>query len=377
MTDMVSEFTALMHEHMDLSDRDTRRTIIGLDEADQNQLLAALTSKLYDKIVEKVDDIDFGTIPRSRGDITKIENYASIMECIDILRSIIIEYKEDTYPIDVVSTAVENIKQRTKTFTKAYALNVELPIVLYNTICLAIVSSVSYLISGCIEYIKDPGAETYTIALNKVGYQKTAQNLLFENLAAFNDACKKGDIDVALTDVIRNNHKLSESAEDGSSTLVINIKGGDTDEDEYGREAINDSRRALSEDVLNPIAFTTRALLGLCKLIIPLLQNLVYYFYQTRQNISDYFAIQSELLQMNAYKVQYSTTMADDQRKAVYSKQMKIADKLRKVSNAFSIDYNRSKKSAADLAAEEKKKFTSEELGMPTPLPTSGQSSLF
>jgi hypothetical protein len=56
---------------------------------------------------------------------------------------------------------------------------------------------------------------------------------------------------------------------------------------------------------------------------------------------------------------------------------MKIADKLRKVSNVFSIDYNRSKKSAADLAAEEKKKFTSEELGMPTPLPTSGQSSLF
>ena len=77
------DFNALMHEHMDLSDRNTRRTILSLDESEQDQLVAALTSKLYDKIVEKVDSIDFGTIPRSRGDITKIENYASLMECID------------------------------------------------------------------------------------------------------------------------------------------------------------------------------------------------------------------------------------------------------------------------------------------------------
>ena len=40
-------------------------------------------------IVAKVSDIDFGTIPRSRGDITKIENYSQLMECIDILRGVI------------------------------------------------------------------------------------------------------------------------------------------------------------------------------------------------------------------------------------------------------------------------------------------------
>lgn len=369
---MMAEFNALIREHMNLSDKDTRRTIIGLDEADQNQLLAALTSKLYDKIVEKVDDIDFGTIPRSRGDITKIENYSSLMECIDILRSIIIEYKEKTYPIDVVSSAVENVKQRTKTFMKAYTLNVEMPIVLYNTIVLTIVSSISFLISGCIEYIKDPGSETYTIALDKVGYNRTAQNLLFENLATFNEACKKGDIDIALTEVIRNNRRLSESGDACSDTST----DGDTDE---GREPVNDScgnkTKVMKED-LNPISFAARALIGICKLIIPMIQNLVYYFYHSKQNISDYFAIQSELIQMNAYKVQYSTTMADEQRKSVYSKQMQIADRMRKISNAFSVDYNRSKKSAADLTAEEKRKFTTTDIGI-APTPQVGKSSLF
>ena len=79
---------------------------------------------------------------------------------------------------------------------------------------------------------------------------------------------------------------------------------------------------------------------------------------------------------MNAYKVQYSTTMAADQRKEVYSKQMKIADRLKKVSNVFAIDYNKSKKSAMDLVAQEKKKFTTSDLGM-SPEPMTGQSSLF
>ena len=133
---VINEFDEIVREHMNLMDRTTRKTIISLDEADQNQLLAALTSKLYDKIVEKVDDIDFGTIPRSRGDITKIENYTSLMECIDILRNIIVEYKENTLPIDTVSSAVENLKQRKALFMKAYALNVEMPIILYNTIAL-------------------------------------------------------------------------------------------------------------------------------------------------------------------------------------------------------------------------------------------------
>lgn len=364
---MIKEFNQIMHEYIDLSDRDTRKTIIGLDEADQNQLLAALTSKLYDKIVEKVDDIDFGTIPRSRGDITKVENYDSLMECIDILRNIIVEYKEKTTPIDVVSTAVENVKQRTKLFTKAYVMNVEMPIVLYNTIVLAIVSSISFLISGCIEYIKDPGAETYNIALDRVGYNRTAQNLLFENLAMFNASCKNGDLDVALNDVIRNNRRIAAE----NATAIDTSMDGDASDD---RIPIQD--KSLVNEGMGPVALVGRALVSICKLIIPMIQNLVYYFYHSSQNISDYFAIQAELVQMNAYKVQYSTTMADDQRKSVYNKQMKIADKLRKISNTFAVDYNKSKVSAASLAAEERKKFTTDELGM-APQPSMTQSSLF
>ena len=54
------EFDQLMQEHLDITDTETRRSVIGLDEADQSKVLVSLTSKLYDKIVEKVDDINYG-----------------------------------------------------------------------------------------------------------------------------------------------------------------------------------------------------------------------------------------------------------------------------------------------------------------------------
>ncbi len=388
---IINDIDQYIRENVNLFDKDTRRTVMYLKENDQDHLLAALTSKLYDKIVDKVDNIDFGTIPRSRGDITKIENYASLMECIDILRSIITEYKEDTAPIDVVSTAVENVKSRTKSFMKAYTLNVELPIVLYNTIVLAIVSSVSFLIQSCIEYIKDPGAESFAIALDKVAYNRTQHNLLFENLSAFNSACSKGDVDVAIEDVIRNNRKMSAEAsiEDPNDPTNITISIKTNSDDVTANDAYMDDSEVLHDDdgvvrefdmsdlPYAPIGVLGRGLLAIAKLILPILQNLVYYFYQSRQNISDYLSIQSELIQMNAYKLQYNNDIDAKKRKSIYSKQMKIADRLRKLSNVFNIDYNKTSKAVTAMIDQDKKKYTADELNLPAPPADNGQSSLF
>ena len=79
------EYESIINEFVDLSDRETLKYVASLDEAGQDQLLTSLTGKLYDKIVEKVDDIDYGTIPNSRGDITQIENFDSMVECLHII----------------------------------------------------------------------------------------------------------------------------------------------------------------------------------------------------------------------------------------------------------------------------------------------------
>ena len=68
------EFTKVMNEHFDIYDDRTRKILLAVNEADQNTIMKSLADKLYSHIVNKVDDIDFGTIPLSKGDITKIDN---------------------------------------------------------------------------------------------------------------------------------------------------------------------------------------------------------------------------------------------------------------------------------------------------------------
>ena len=168
-----NEFDDIVSENMDLSDMQTLNTICSINEADRAAVLTSLTSKLYDNIVDKVDDIDFGSIETSKGDITKIENYERLLECIELMRSIVKEYHQDTDCIDVVADAVTNIRSRTKLWEKCYQMNLELPIITYQTMTMACVSSISLLIATSIEFIKNTDGSTYAIALDKVAFNKT------------------------------------------------------------------------------------------------------------------------------------------------------------------------------------------------------------
>lgn len=290
--------SAFILEHFDLMDDETR---VALDEADgKNQMILSLTSRLYDKIVEKVDQIDYGTIPNSKGDITKVDNYNEMLECIEIMKGILDEYHEDKEPLDTISTAIDNIKSRTKTFEKAYALNVELPIVLYNTMVLAVVGSISFLIATCIEFIKQPGDDSFAISLDKAAYYKEKENLLLNNLRRFNKSCQKGEIDAALDTVFAMN------AKNLAGSVSLASVGG-------------------------------IALIGLCFCIVPMLQELVYFYYHMRQSVSDYFAIQAELLDMNYNNVQYRTDISAADKKMIVSKQKKISDGFKKTSQFFAV----------------------------------------
>ena len=129
---ILNEYNQIIREFFDISDTGTRKCIIALEDAQQSQLLMALSSALYDKIVEKVDKIDFGTIPQSRGDITKVDGFDNTVECLNIIRKMVVEYKEDTTIVDTVLTAIDNVKKYKTIFMKAYSLGVELPMVIHH-----------------------------------------------------------------------------------------------------------------------------------------------------------------------------------------------------------------------------------------------------
>lgn len=213
----MSEFDQIVTEFFDLSDSHTRKFIVSLDEADQGQLLAALSTALYEKIVAKVDKIDFGTIPKSRGDITKVDGFDQTVECLDIIRRLTTEYKQSTDIVDVVINALNNVKDRKVTFTRGFNMNANLVTTIYNLMVLSIERSVSFMIATCIQYIKDPESESMKIALNKTAYQQAENDVIYQQLINFNKMCQTKEMDTVLDNALKNGGNLTEDV-----TITIN-----------------------------------------------------------------------------------------------------------------------------------------------------------
>lgn len=330
----------IIGEHFDITDSETRRILLSIDEADQTQVLVSLTSKLYEAIVEKIDDIDFGDIPATKGDITKLPNYDKIVDCLQIMEDLITEMKQKPDSVITISNALENLKIRKAAFEKGFRLNLELPMLIYNTVALAIISSVSYMIATCIEFIKNPGDEGFDIALDKTALAKTKDHLLFENLKKFNDSCKKGDIDKALDYVISKNVKNFAGPVSGTTVFIA-----------------------------------TSAIMALVLSIVPIIRELIFFFYYSRTRVSNYFDVQADLLQMNAHNIEINGTQDKETKKKITSKQLGIAKIFRNVANALAIKGKTSETAATKEITNTAKKYKIEDVV--DEMPDSAAKSLF
>jgi hypothetical protein len=80
-------------------------------------------------------------------------------------------------------------------------------------------------------------------------------------------------------------------------------------------------------------------IVGILVAIIPVIRELIYLFYLIRVKISDYFAIQADLLDMNAATVEHNTTIDSKKRKEIVQRQVKTAASFRKISNFFEVKF--------------------------------------
>ena len=388
----LSEEEKLIREYFDISDPTTRALLLH-EDTNNEQLLTALTNALYDKIVANVDKIDFGSIPRSRGDITKVEGFENTVECLNIIRNIAIEYKENPDIVDTVLGAINNVKERKAIFMKGFSTNMEFPVMLYNLIVLSIEQSVSFMIAVCIQYIKDPETGSMMAALDKVAYNNAKDNLLYEQLNNFNVGCSTKQVDLAIDEVFKNAKSVREAIEDmGATERLINrrapkrgldnIPSDLDDEIDSNTEPINgcgncmntpmgmndinegllDAAVGIVSTIANVTRYTLYGVKAILGCIIPLMRATTYFFIHTRVKISDTLAIQSQFIEANAQKLQYSdTNMDESKKKKVIAKQLKIAEKLRNWSNKLAID-NKKSQNAAESDMSKENKTTAQDL---------------
>jgi hypothetical protein len=169
------------------------------------------------------------------------------------------------------------------------------------------------MIATCIEFIKDPGTESFKMALDKVSYAKTKDHLIYTSLKSFNKTCRNNEFDKAMEAVMKASTK------------------------NFGGAAI-----------VGGIAI---ALLGTILFLIPVLRELIFLFYYMRVSISDFFDIQADLLAANAYSLQANTELNKTEQKKIMVKQLKYVESFRKISNFFAI-----KMKKAEVEADKAKK---------------------
>lgn len=319
---MTKEFKQIVSEYMDITDYKTNTRLYNLDEAEQNAVLLSLTNKLYQMIVAKIDDVEKGDIPKSRGDITRLPKYNQLKECAKTLTSIFEQYKEDTAPIKVIENAIDNLEDNSDVFVQSYMAKVDFGIMIYESVTLAVIGSLSYMIACCIEYVKDPKNDGLTIVMDKTGVAKVKEHLLYENLVKFNEACRTNDIENAIRPLIKNRTQNLF----GVGGLVL-VKG---------------------------LLIAVPVIIAL----IPLVKDLVYYFFAARQRVSVYFDIQADLLEMNANELKDNPNITTDaDRKSVIRKQLQVARTFRQIADKLAVEAKTAENKADKEIKKDNKKY--------------------
>lgn len=356
-----ADYMQIVSEAYDLSDPYIKKKVIFCNEAKRQENIENIVGRLYTHIKNDVTGIDFGTIPRSKGIITKIDNYNGLIDCINSIHDLVKSYNQPTKSVDELTTAINNIKNRERVFTKAFTLNIEFPIMLYNMTVTAIVSATSLLMSSSVEFIKN-GHDSFTTSLDKVGYVKSKDHLMIEYVSQFNRNCANGTIDKLINSCIKNN--ITNTNE---STIVDaqNVKSVNEDNiffDDEGKPKIattvvaavmgGGAKYIAPALMSSPIGIFITAVIGAgitAVLFLFLFRKVAFFVLKTRMDISDWFEIQANYLQINAENLKYrDDPKGDDHKKKVYDAQMKWVDRFKKIANKLALIDSKARKETDD-----------------------------
>lgn len=356
-----ADYMQIVSEAYDLSDPYIKKKVIFCNEAKRQENIENIVGRLYTHIKNDVTGIDFGTIPRSKGIITKIDNYNGLIDCINSIHDLVKSYNQPTKSVDELTTAINNIKNRERVFTKAFTLNIEFPIMLYNMTVTAIVSATSLLMSSSVEFIKN-GHDSFTTSLDKVGYIKSKDHLMIEYISQFNRNCANGTIDKLINSCIKNN--ITNTNE---STIVDaqNVKSVNEDNIFFDKEGKPKIATTVVAAVMgggakyiapalmsSPIGIFITAVIGAgitAVLFLFLFRKVAFFVLKTRMDISDWFEIQANYLQINAENLKYrDDPKGDDHKKKVYDAQMKWVDRFKKIANKLALTDSKARKETDD-----------------------------
>ena len=262
---------------------DSLKDVMLVLEDSESPINKKYREKLYQNIIDRAH-VDFGDIPKSKGDITKYSGFNTMKETLDILISIKKKKKcpELVDYATIVVTAIENIKKLKPLFTKAYTKKTEIITLEYQIYTYTCVEATTSLISAFVNDIKTPSS-VMKIELKNTKY--------------------RGDL--FFIDSLRQFNKINKTNRysDYINSVIESDKNGYTE-----------SAFALGIGAITAIALS----------IVPLTRKLIYFFKNLKRKLSETLATQAYFLELNKNCVEYNNTIDPKKKKKIIDKQEKL-----------------------------------------------------
>lgn len=264
-----------------------------MDKSDINNINATLIQNLYDSVLRR-KLVDFGDIPDSKGDIEKVKYYETTVECLDILEEISKTNNLGQIGVSDIKECLANLKRFKSQFEQGFRMNNDMIIITFNTITMACIDATSMLIREYMDYVVNSSEDTMRI---KGRYDRKRGIVALDSIKRFNDATRSGNTGKSL------DYILDEQRKNFAGTEVI---------------------------------ITGVIIMGLLS-IVPIIRELIFFYYHSRVSLSDYLKLQADFLEMNKLAVE-SSKRSNKDKKEILRKQEAVMKRLRKAADKLAID---------------------------------------
>lgn len=278
--------------------------IHSLTEAEQAYVNDRMVGNLYQSALKK-KNIDFDNIPNSKGDIQKVDGYENMVGTINVLRGLTKKFGLNIEELNIVEDAINNLRVQKPLFEKGFKLNVDFLQTHYNALVYACIEGTSLILSSYVDYVK---------TVNSIEFQ------LRKGKGVYGNVC------------INSLNKFNQSIKDGT---FVRLASGLLDK---GKENFLGNAAGAIMKHKKSIAFVAAT-------IIPVTRELIYYFYESRMNASEYLQQQKEFLEMNKFKLEASN-MDAQKRNKILDKQQKSISKLQKIADKITVNNQLASKTA-------------------------------
>lgn len=267
-----------------------------LSEADKTTISNQVVESLYKKAVSKYEKIYFEDIPKTEGDITLTKAFPELVDTVKLMESLSFNDDEMTKRVNQLKLALTHMVSMKETFKVGFKIKSALPIIIYNTMTMAIIEYASILLSAHITYVSAFNL-TGDMVINidtTSNYFKTYE----KNIFTFNTECTNGH--------------MSKVLEASIGAVKNNFLG-------------------------TALASTSIVMIALFA-ILPMIKEMIYQLFYQKERLSSWCKLQSRMLEINA------SSLDNIVNEKSINKQKRLAKTLKELSKKLAMDADKANK---------------------------------